>query len=517
MANTYNSLQFCYDTLNNFKEEVSNNFESIAKYIFIGNSNPYANNDNDIPIYKNCPRDEKLAWDNMFAAKQITTLDVQTVLPRKQWIPNIVYKQYDDIIDLNDLVSDEINVKSMFVVSNTFNVYKCLDNNNGNPSTIEPTGDYNTSNGFIFTDDNYVWKYMYNVKEYNKYLTYEWIPVPSSINELEYNTNENNIINGTLNKVIITNPGSGYYDTIVTAYRFEQNQSIIRLVHLEGVEKDMSISADQLFVGTYIKDIDPSSNTVILSLPSRSNSITDVPVRVSTRFVINGDGNNDFVVEAESSNTINRVKTFSIGTNYSYADVIIYGTGIGANARAIISPINGHGYNPAKELGAKNIMITTKFGESDSTEGGLISQNTSFRQYGLLSGPYKYNENTPISFMNANTIISQTFDIIVNPGVVDYEINENIYQGPNLETSFFSGILHDQDKVNNILKLTNVKGVCKKGILIKGESSIATRSVIEIKPPEFQPYMGDILFANNIPKVQRAYGQAENIKFVIDF
>ena len=38
-----------------------------------------------------------------------------------------------------------------------------------------------------------------------------------------------------------------------------------------------------------------------------------------------------------------------------------------------------------------------------------------------------------------------------------------------------------------------------------------------IKYPEFKPYTGDILYAENFKAVQREIGQAENIKFIIQF
>ena len=35
--------------------------------------------------------------------------------------------------------------------------------------------------------------------------------------------------------------------------------------------------------------------------------------------------------------------------------------------------------------------------------------------------------------------------------------------------------------------------------------------------PEFEPYTGDILYAENIQPTQRTEGQAENIRLVINF
>jgi hypothetical protein len=38
-----------------------------------------------------------------------------------------------------------------------------------------------------------------------------------------------------------------------------------------------------------------------------------------------------------------------------------------------------------------------------------------------------------------------------------------------------------------------------------------------VKNPEFQPYTGDMLYVENTTKIDRADGQAENIKLVVSF
>jgi hypothetical protein len=50
-----------------------------------------------------------------------------------------------------------------------------------------------------------------------------------------------------------------------------------------------------------------------------------------------------------------------------------------------------------------------------------------------------------------------------------------------------------------------------------GLTSGTSRVVISKTDPEFQPYTGDILYAENIVKTEREDGQAENIKFVVRF
>ena len=91
---------------------------------------------------------------------------------------------------------------NFYVVTDDYNVYKCLDNNNNSPSIVKPTG---TQVDPIKLTDNYVWKYMYNVPIglRNKFLTGDQIPVVSALTNQFYNS-------GALDTITIINSGAGY-------------------------------------------------------------------------------------------------------------------------------------------------------------------------------------------------------------------------------------------------------------------------------------------------------------------
>lgn len=87
------------------------------------------------------------------------------------------------------------------IVSNRY-VYKCLDNNNGAPSTVMP---YGTSYQKITTSDGYVWKYMYTIPNslVNKFMTIDVIPVTTAIKQQYYSR-------GTISSTSILNYGQNY-------------------------------------------------------------------------------------------------------------------------------------------------------------------------------------------------------------------------------------------------------------------------------------------------------------------
>lgn len=142
-------------------------------YAFIGKNDAWpldSNGDEIIPT----PLDqlnghEQETRDSLLALKRITASDVAHVIPRYNWTENTVYSQYsnDDAL---------LFTKNFYVVTSDFNVYKCLDNNSGGLSTIEPSG---SSTSTFVTADGYTWKFMYDIPVglATKFVSESWIPV----------------------------------------------------------------------------------------------------------------------------------------------------------------------------------------------------------------------------------------------------------------------------------------------------------------------------------------------------
>ena len=95
-----------------------------------------------------------------------------------------------------------------YVVTDDYNVYKCLDNNNGAYSKNKPTG---TQLEPIKTADGYIWKFMYNIpiNLRNKFYTDEYIPAVSALTNHFYS-------NGTIDNIFITNRGEGYTNALLS-------------------------------------------------------------------------------------------------------------------------------------------------------------------------------------------------------------------------------------------------------------------------------------------------------------
>ena len=516
MATNYTSKKLPFNNAEQFKESFSEPEPATVGYVFIGNHVPYANESSPNSIVDSS-FDEKSVWDNMFAAKRITGNDVELVIPRVNWTANNKYKQYDDRIDVSDLLSGNtsLNIKSIYVITTGRNVYKCLSNNSSSNSTVEPSGDYSTSNGTISTSDGYIWKYMFNVKPSNKFLTTDWIPAPTSTSKLDYNVSSAGPIDGELTTIVVTDGGIDYANPTINASAFDTGVSTITLANTSNVAANMFVSGTGIATDTLVSSVNVITNSVTISTPTTANGGgSGNNVTFTTRIYIDGDG-----LGAEASanivnSSISKITVDVYGTGYSYANVTIYGSGTNANSRCIITPKFGHSFNPAKELNAANVMVVERIGAVDATESGLISIDTSLRQYGLLRDPYKYGNTSSIVSGTANTVISQTTNLTLVAGV-DFELNEFVYQGASANSAYFYGFVNAQS--SNEVRLTKVRGNITVGGVLIGANSGVTRTVVKSTSPEFQPYTGDVMYVENVEKIERADGQAENIKFVIRF
>jgi len=517
MATFYTSKKLSFNNAEQFKESFYEPEPATVGYVFLGNHVPYANESSPNSIVDSVS-DEKSVWDNMYAAKRITGNDVELVIPRVNWTSNTKYKQYDDTISVDDLLTGNttLNVKPMYVLTASRNVYKCLSNNASANSTVEPSGDFTTANGTIYTADGYIWKYLYNVKPTNRFLTTDWIPAPISTNKLDYNVSETSPIEGEVTTIVVLNGGTGYAHPTINATAFGTGVTTITLANTTNVAANMIVTGTGIATGSLVTAVNAVTSVITIDTATNANGggTTANALSFLTRIYIQGDGAS---LEASANivnSAISKVTVDVTGSGYSYANATIYGSGTGANTRVILPPKFGHGFNSAKELDATNVMVSERIGSVDSTENGLISTDTSFRQYGLLRDPYKYGNTSPVISSNANTVISQTTNITLIAGT-NFELNEFVYQGASSNSAYFYGFVNSQTA--NEVRLTKVRGTITVGGLLIGANSGVNRTVVKLTNPEFQPYTGDILYAENIEKVTRADGQAENIKFVIRF
>ena len=174
-------------------------------YLFVGKNNAWTN-DNSPPTPVNSTANvEYTPWRDMYAAKRITSSDVTHAVPRYDWTSGTVYVYYDDT-DTNLIESD-----NFYVMTEDYNVYKCLWNASGAASTTKPTG---VSTSPFTAADGYIWKYMYTVTTAKalKFLTNDYIPVQtlaSDGGEDQWDV-QTAAVDGGIHVVKVTAGGTGY-------------------------------------------------------------------------------------------------------------------------------------------------------------------------------------------------------------------------------------------------------------------------------------------------------------------
>ena len=385
-------------------------------------------------------------WRNMIGAKLVTGNDVRHAIPRHDWTANTVYTMYDNEEQVGYLFSDNV---AFFAVTSDFNVYKCLMNNYGKPSTVMPT--QTILNSPVKEADGYIWKYMYTIaaEERLRFTTSSYIPVRTLVNNnnsMQWRVQQAARV-GTIDVVEVTNGGSGYMN----------------------------------------------ANTITVTITG------------------DGLGAQAFASINTISNTVNTVTITNPGTNYTYGfvNIVDSGTGINANAKPLIPPPGGHGSDPMRELGGSYIIINPRIIRN---EDGQLPVTNEFRQIAILQDP---KERVAGNVANA-LVYTQTTQMILSTGSVDYYHDESVYQGASLATALFTGIVCAWDAPNNFIQLTNTTGTPTADVLI-GANSAAARFVESITDKELQDYSGYLLYTDNISPITRANDQTEDFKIVLKF
>lgn len=205
------------------REKVENlDGENDVLYMFIGkitswydpNNLPAGAENAEVPVpdARMDFRQETEVWANAIAAKQISPLNVKHAVYRENWSNNTKYPYFRSDAS-NTTTLSSVSEPNFFVLDeNEFRVYKCLFNNYSSLSTQRPSlvggigGDTRRiQREPFFTNDGYLWKYMYTIDPSDalNFLTADYIPV-SKDDVNDDGTNNNATVDGAVYKIAIT-------------------------------------------------------------------------------------------------------------------------------------------------------------------------------------------------------------------------------------------------------------------------------------------------------------------------
>ena len=378
-------------------------------------------------------------WDDMILAKRVTSNDVSHVINRYNWTSGTVYDQFDS-------QDSSLYSKPFFVVTEDFNVYKCMYNNHGAQSTVMPSS-INTSAGVSETTaDGYKWKYMYSISAADalKFITTSFIPVKrlrtNDFTNLGANAGEiaddgsnqweieNSATDGSIDVVVRNASGNG------AGYLFTDAE--VTSSALGGATPDLTLDftnyggvnpAQDTLAGSWIYVSSSATGQGMLAEISAHNGTTftldantgnlgsqagdanyqfdltlalaggDV-VKVGPKVIVNGDGSGALVY-ATGANTSGIVDMFvaNTGSGYHVANLSVTQTNAtittAADFRPVLSPVGGHGYNMVEELFGFNVMLNVRL---EGSESNTFTVSNDFRKIGLVRDPVQSADATQL-------------------------------------------------------------------------------------------------------------------------
>jgi hypothetical protein len=375
-----------------------------AYYMFTGKHTQYP--DGDTTVTQPVDTTQSLyidMYENMLFGKRITANDVKHMVQRNTWASGTVYSMYEQ--DNADLFSEKF-----FVVVNEaslYHVFKCLYNNGGAESTIQPSFSVTSADDtFYETSDGYQWKYMYTVDSttFNKFSTLELMPIVESANV------SGNAVSGAIDVITVINGGAGYNNYLEgqfnstdikisgdnLAYAVSANASSTNNFYNNCY---LYIIGGNAGVGEYKKIVDYINDgvhkKVIVESPFVANLNGTSTYVISPIVEITSDQNQTVnciaraLVNSTSSNSIYKIEIIDRGADYRIASAsVLYSNVVPvsntAGLKVIIGPKGGHGSNPIDELGGTRVGFSVKF---SNTESSTIQASNDFRTAGILKDP----------------------------------------------------------------------------------------------------------------------------------
>ena len=416
-------------------------------------------------------------FNELLAAKKVTSSETSICIPRRNWATGTVYDYYRH--DYGHFVTGSTSSvqtansgattlfdSNFYVLTDDFNVYKCLDNNSNANSTVKPTG---TSTSILSTGDGYKWKYMYSLtaSQQTNFLSTDFMGVATN------STVSAAAVDGAVNVVKIKTAGSG---------------------------------------GT-------------------NGSHTGVDIR--------GDGSSGKATVTISGGAVTAVTVTTPGTGYTFgyirvADINNAGGGSlsGTELDVIIEPKGGHGANAIEELGGFFVMLNTNFEAAETSNTGDFTTANDFRKVVLLRDILSGG-----SAASATTLRGTKAVLVTSPSgtfTADEEINQATTGavGKVVEWDSSNNILYyiqtrfnDEgvDSNGNLTAFSGANAISGQSSSASATPSTSSTTVDNIaftsgyNSGEIDADTGDVMYIENRSPITRASDQTENVKLIIEF
>jgi hypothetical protein len=389
-----------------------NSAKQLQKDIASGNDNYYfvfGNHDPNITSIPSANADLystiSYVYNNMIAGKRISNSNILPAIRRISYTSNTVYAMYDDA-DIN------LQIKDFYAVTNEgsySHVYKCLDNNQSNVSTVQPQfAQVSGSNSYVYqTSDGYRWKYMFSVDSgtLGTFGTDDYFPV------LANSAVSGNAMGGCVDVIAVTGSGQKY-DNYITGTLSTSQIKVGGNNLLYQISNSVASLVPNFYAGclmylstgtgaggystieAYISNT--SGNYVVLQNALSTSPTNGTGYQIYPQVRVHGTGPHlvncvaRALVNSLSTNSVYRVEVLNRGSGYNiiydaevYADPSV-NVLLPAELHPINSPAKGHGHDAAAELFSNSLLLSVKLSNS---ENGTIPASNYYKQIGLIKNP----------------------------------------------------------------------------------------------------------------------------------
>lgn len=316
------------------------------------------------------------------------------------WSNGKLFSAFDASINLDEIGA---YANPFYCVNSNQDIYKCINNGGGKPSTFEPVG---RDLGFIIsnTTDGHIWKYMgsVNITDITPFATPDYIPV--SVKMFDDGSEQ-----WRVQQAARAGSLSSFTD-IVQVGLFETGRALTTTIYGAGsgaiatTTTQVTGQIDQIVLSNggegygnntfaTVKYSNELGSGAVLKAVLTDGKITDVTLEnVGTDYdnvsiFVVGDGTGASLSASINSvnGSISSVQIDNQGTGYTYANIFVVAGEHNAIATAILAPANGHGANIVIELASDTLLISSR--QNASMRPYLLEGDASrFRQFMLISG-----------------------------------------------------------------------------------------------------------------------------------
>lgn len=448
-------------------------------------------------------QDEQITVNQIMYGGKLYPQNMIAMVKRVDWVPGLVFAQYDSR-------DPELDTKNFYAMNSQRVVYKCLDNNNGTPSTLEPIS---VEQGPFRLADGYVWQYMYKLTE-NDLLNYavgQYIPLIKDANTAAA------AIRGTVSSIKVVDGGN--YDATNDGTILQvQSNTVFRISDsadpASGIYQGMGFFVSDGVAAGKVSQIDEYTANTTGKWITTTQPLTGIALNsaysIAPYVQIRGNGFQATARAIMNGKRVGAIEVLNRGQEYTLASATLVANASYSTAGVLetnLSPIRGHGSDAFQELYADAILVNVEM--DNYTIGANFPVNEiSFSKTGLVRRLVR--EENPTQVYNENAF-NNTFMARVTPSFGEYK------KGDKVTLATPSNLVGDVVYANS----THIIGVYESPLLRFAAGNIIVNqdgvsgNILNIDQPQIKLIEADIVSITNTDTIVRDENSRETLQLVI--